>query len=135
MAEPSKLEERINNRRRRRWNRRARIIAPFASLPILLATLLLSVDIIEYEPQQPRIDSANKSVSRSMPKIRPSLAARTTTATSAIPVNDLFHGANVLAIEAATADADAEITNSKSADLDSQRATDEPTEGPRGLSD
>ena len=37
MSESSRLEERINNRRRRRWQRRLRIAAPFAALPLLLA--------------------------------------------------------------------------------------------------
>ncbi len=53
MTTSNVLEERLQNRRRRRWNRRARILAPFLALPLLLATLLISVDIVEYRPEGP----------------------------------------------------------------------------------
>lgn len=44
-------EERMQRRRARRWKRRARIIAPFLGVSALLATLAISVDLIEYQPQ------------------------------------------------------------------------------------
>ena len=47
------LEHRLQFRRWRRWKRRARILAPFAALPLLLVTLMLSVDMVEYRPEEP----------------------------------------------------------------------------------
>ncbi len=44
-------EERMQRRRVRRWKRRGRIIAPFLGVSALLATLAISVDLIEYQPQ------------------------------------------------------------------------------------
>ena len=44
-------EERMQRRRARRWKRRARIVAPFLGVSALLATLAISVDLIEYQPQ------------------------------------------------------------------------------------
>jgi len=41
-----------------------RIAAPFAGVPLLLATLLVSVDLIEYKPQAPR----EKLTTRPMPQ-------------------------------------------------------------------
>ena len=78
-------EERRRTRRTRRWKRRARILAPIASLPLLLATLMLSVDIVEYRPEEPRTPSATKSApakAASRPT-RSSFAAKTAIATSA----------------------------------------------------
>ena len=37
----------------RRWKRRLWIAAPFLSLPLLLGMLVLSVDLIEYRPEEP----------------------------------------------------------------------------------
>jgi len=51
---PETPDERLLRRRTRRWKRRVRIIAPFLGVPLLLATLSLSVDLIEYRPQQAR---------------------------------------------------------------------------------
>ncbi len=48
---PESPEERLSRRRSRRWKRRARIAGPFLGIPILLVTLTLSVDLIEYDPQ------------------------------------------------------------------------------------
>lgn len=45
-------EDRSRKRFIRRWKRRLRIAAPFLSLPLLLGVLILSVDLIEYEPEQ-----------------------------------------------------------------------------------
>jgi hypothetical protein len=48
---PDTPDERFQRRRTRRWKRRGRILGPFLGVPILLATLSLSVDWIEYTPQ------------------------------------------------------------------------------------
>jgi hypothetical protein len=45
-------EERFQRRRVRRWKRRARILGPFLGVPLLLLTLSVSVDLIEYQPQE-----------------------------------------------------------------------------------
>jgi hypothetical protein len=77
---PETPAERLQRRRGRRWKRRGRIIAPFVGVPLLLATLLLSVDIVEYNPQESRdrlVDRpitlpAQRSNARSQPAdIRP----------------------------------------------------------------
>lgn len=47
---PDTPDERLQRRRIRRWKRRARILGPFLGVPILLLTLSLSVDLIEYRP-------------------------------------------------------------------------------------
>lgn len=47
-------EERLQRRRVRRWKRRGRIVAPFLGIPLLMGTLALSVDLIEYTPQNSR---------------------------------------------------------------------------------
>ena len=49
---PESPEERQIHRRARRWKRRARILGPFLGIPLLLATLSLSVDLVEYQPQE-----------------------------------------------------------------------------------
>lgn len=94
MEEVSKLEERIRNRRQRRWKRRGRIIAPFAALPLLVAALMLSVDIIEYAPQEPR---ENKPVAQPIVKppkrIQPSLAAAAAMSASALVGQDVLEPA------------------------------------------
>jgi len=46
-------EHRSQHRLVRRWRRRLRIAAPFLSLPLLLGMLVLSVDLIEYRPEEP----------------------------------------------------------------------------------
>lgn len=48
---PETPEEHFQRRRMRRWKRRGRIMGPFLGVPILLATLSLSVDLIEYTAQ------------------------------------------------------------------------------------
>jgi hypothetical protein len=91
MDESTKLEERIRNRVRHRWRRRARIVAPFAALPLLLGTLLLSVDIIEYSPQPPRVAlTSSRPTPQPAARIRPSLAARSAIATSALVKNEFL---------------------------------------------
>lgn len=44
--------DRLQRRRVRRMKRRARILAPFLGVPLLLATLALSVDLVEYQPTE-----------------------------------------------------------------------------------
>jgi hypothetical protein len=46
-------EHRSQRRLVRRWKRRLRIAAPFLSVPLLLGMLVLSVDLIEYRPEEP----------------------------------------------------------------------------------
>lgn len=43
-------EDRLAMRRARRWRRRGQIAAPFLAVPVMLGLLLLSVDLIEYQP-------------------------------------------------------------------------------------
>lgn len=81
MDPSSKLEERISNRRQRRWRRRARIAAPFFTIPLLIGTLVLAVGIIEYQPKEPRekltdrpISKANLEYRKSMHSKRPGLS-------------------------------------------------------------
>lgn len=50
---PESPDERRQRRRARRWKRRARMAGPFLGLPLLVGTLALSVDLIEYNPQPP----------------------------------------------------------------------------------
>ena len=59
---PETPDERAQRRRVRRWKRRARILAPFLGLPILLAALALSVDMIEYVPQPPPDKLADRPI-------------------------------------------------------------------------
>ena len=47
-------DQRMQRRRARRWKRRARIAGPFLGVPLLLGTLVLSIDLIEYQPQKPK---------------------------------------------------------------------------------
>ncbi len=49
---PETPEERRQRRRARRWKRRGRTVAPFIGVSLLVATLALSVDLIEYQPQK-----------------------------------------------------------------------------------
>lgn len=88
---PDTPDERLQRRRIRRWKRRARILGPFLGVPILLLTLSLSVDLIEYRPhpesnrladqplQMPLQQNTQPSVS-----VRPSLLA-TSDASALIP--------------------------------------------------
>jgi hypothetical protein len=45
--------DRLARRRARRWQRRARIAGPFLVVPAMLGLLVLSVDLIEYQPAEP----------------------------------------------------------------------------------
>ena len=55
-------DERMLKRRARRWKRRARIAGPLLSVPILVLTLALSVDLIEYQPQEPQEKLADRPI-------------------------------------------------------------------------
>ena len=46
-------EQRMQRRRARRWKRRARVVGPLLGLPLLVATLALSVELITYSPVTP----------------------------------------------------------------------------------
>lgn len=70
------LDKRISDRVRRRWKRRARILAPLASIPLLLATLVLSVDLIEYAPLNSRLEAAEPSRPNNEKPTQASFAAR-----------------------------------------------------------
>lgn len=51
---PEFRKERLLRRRARRWKRRARMAGPFLAIPLLLGALMLSVNMIEYDPQPER---------------------------------------------------------------------------------
>ena len=51
--------DRMALRRTRRWRRRARIVVPFLTVPVILGLLVLSVDLIEYQPAS-RADRPNE---------------------------------------------------------------------------
>lgn len=46
------LADSIGRRNLRRWQRRARIAGPFLAVPAMLGLLVLSVGLIEYQPQK-----------------------------------------------------------------------------------
>ena len=84
MSEQTTPEERRKNRRLRRWKRRGRIVAPFAALPVLLGTLVLSVDFIEYRPEEPRQKLADRPLPPEPKQVHPSLAAQSAIAARAV---------------------------------------------------
>lgn len=90
MNELNKLEERIKNRRLRRWKRRGRILAPFAALPILLATLILSVDFIEYRPEEPRTKLADRPLPKLSKPAEKRLDFDAPISASVVSVDDVF---------------------------------------------
>jgi hypothetical protein len=45
--------DRDTRRRLRRWRRRAQVAAPLLAVPAVLGLLILSVDLIEYQPSAP----------------------------------------------------------------------------------
>jgi len=47
-------EQRMQRRRARRWKRRAPIVGPLLGLPLLVASLALSVELITYSPVTPQ---------------------------------------------------------------------------------
>ena len=75
--DPSKRrEDRIANKRRRRWRRRARIVTPFLMIPLLVGTVVLSVGIIEYAPKEPKAKLTEKPISKRNLEYRKRLASR-----------------------------------------------------------
>lgn len=48
--EPESKVDRQQRRRIRRWQRRARLAAPFLAVPAMLGLLIASVDLVEYQP-------------------------------------------------------------------------------------
>jgi hypothetical protein len=92
MNELSKLEERMINRRVRRWKRRGRLIAPFAALPLLLCTLVLSVDLIEYSPKEPREKAVENASRQQIKRLQPSPAARAAISTPAVSQKNVLNG-------------------------------------------
>ena len=84
---PDTPDERLQRRRVRRWKRRARILGPFLGVPLLLLTLSLSVDLVEYQPHEERdrltdrpIRMTRKAIARPIP--RPTVSTPTPTPTS-----------------------------------------------------
>lgn len=71
---PETPEERQRRRRIRRWKRRGRIVAPFLGVPILLAALALSVDLIEYRPQPKRERLSDRPIRIEPQSTRPSVS-------------------------------------------------------------
>ena len=54
--------DRSTRRRLRRWRRRAQVVAPLLAVPAMLGLLILSVDLIEYQPSPPaRSDSPREA--------------------------------------------------------------------------
>jgi len=88
---PDTPDERLRRRRVRRWKRRARILGPFLGVPLLLLILSLSVDLVEYQPQEKPDRLTDRPIRMNQqqstePTIRPSLLAPTG-ADSAIPTS------------------------------------------------
>lgn len=86
---PDTPDERLQRRRIRRWKRRARILGPFLGVPILLLTLSLSVDLIEYRPHPESNRLADQPLQmplqqNTQPSVRPRLLA-TSDASALIP--------------------------------------------------
>ena len=88
---PDTPDERLRRRRVRRWKRRARILGPFLGVPLLLLILSLSVDLVEYQPQEKPDRLTDRPIRMNQqqstePTMRPSLLAPTG-ADSAIPAS------------------------------------------------
>lgn len=67
-------EERLQRRRVRRWKRRGRIVAPFLGVSVLLATLAVSVDLVEYQPQPPSNRLSDRPLPAAMSQSSPARA-------------------------------------------------------------
>ena len=63
---PESPEERMERRRTRRWKRRARIAGPFLGVTMMLGALTLSVDLIEYQPQEPQQRLTDRPIPRAV---------------------------------------------------------------------
>ena len=93
---PESPEQRMQRRRVRRWKRRMRMAGPFVGISLLLGTLSLSVDLIEYEPQP----EAERLSDRPMPArvIEKSPAARRTPSARSVSGSSVVEtGANEMA--------------------------------------
>ena len=81
---PDTPDERLQRRRVRRWKRRARILGPFLGVPLLLLTLSLSLDLIEYQAHEKPdrlVDRPIRMPQRTQqPVIRPSMSPALSTA-------------------------------------------------------
>ena len=90
---PDTPDERLQRRRVRRWKRRARILGPFLGVPLLLLTLSLSVDLIEYQPHEEPDRLVDRPIRFSQrtqqPLIRPSIRAELSTAISTDSPNSI----------------------------------------------
>ena len=76
---PDTPDERLQRRRARRWKRRARILGPFLAVPLLLAALSLSVDLVEYQPHEESDRLSDRPIQMTRqpapkPVMRPSLS-------------------------------------------------------------
>lgn len=58
----SPSQKRTMQRRLRRWKRRIRHVSPILCLPLLLGTLMLSVDLIEYRADPIRVQGSDLPV-------------------------------------------------------------------------
>jgi len=123
MNELNSLEERIKNRRLRRWKRRLRIVAPFAALPVLLCTLVFSIDIIEYSPKPPSQKIVEKKALGQVKRIQPNPAARAAIATSAITQRNVLDVDRVNIPNLETADDEAAASARTGNTLPSEWAT------------
>jgi hypothetical protein len=79
---PDTPDERLQRRRVRRWKRRARILGPFLGVRVLLLALSLSVDLIEYQPQDEPDRLSDRPIRMAQPAaarpiMRPSLSSPT----------------------------------------------------------
>ena len=79
-------EERLQRRRARRWKRRARIVAPFLGVSALLATLAISVDLIEYQPQPAKQRLSDRPMPAAVTQPRSALAIAPRASVSATSV-------------------------------------------------
>lgn len=110
--------ENLQRRRARRWKRRARIVGPLVGVPLLLATLVLSVDAVEHRPQKaqdrlvdrpitlpPEQSNVQSQRARMEPTTNPSrLDPSHVSLTAAVSPNDFLASKdNAIAFEAAPA--------------------------------
>ena len=93
---PESPDERMQRRRARRWKRRMRMAGPFLGIPLLLGTLALSVDLIEYDPEP----EPERLSDRPMPRqaaVKSSTRRAASPATSVSGASVVESGANTLA--------------------------------------
>lgn len=83
------FEEAGRKRPGRRWIRRARLVAPFVSLPLLFGALLLSIDLIEYRPVREPSRLLERSIAGAKMKTDAPFSTETAISISAIRTPDL----------------------------------------------